>query len=606
MTVTGPAGTVLSVVAGAAVNASLEVLGWVLPGDEYHGGPTVTLPATAPLGVAVTLFVRAKTALLFVLPPDFLSAFHVHGQIGSDQNNSPEITIEGHITPADTHRAALDLALDRSQFMDTTTIARTKVACCRLLDFMTDADWLGITWFTASVARKLTVQPLTLAHRAEALAAINTLKRTTSECSPFKVSTSIVNNLNELPETCVCAPDGRALFLISMGVESVPGYTPPPPSSTRRFGVALSSSPGVVPIVAPDHHFILGDTTDPNEMFRLEKFLLQSLAEVSELETIFDPVGSLSGQQVAKIPFEVADTDSNVRVVLLVDDPSLVWLDLEVGGKDVPVLEFPGASVRRGSCSIEFALDRTALDQNALGEEPCKAGLKDHRASLKDKQLVPPPAPSSTWRASISLSKTGLGLGGRLKPIPYTLLVFAESDLRFKAQVHVDSECVGGTAFMTAWLTEHGVRVTGKRVRIWAEVTYPDGGTGTIELHENVGGRFEAQLRCTQPGPYRYRIVAAGTTFRGKRFRRELTRTSHIRSGARHDCAPCPPHHGRPPSKFGGRGAELAEPDDRDHDEDEDVLDEPKASRLNDRGGQLGLALGKALEALRLARNALR
>jgi hypothetical protein len=387
---------------------------------------------------------------------------------------------------------------------------------------------------------------------------------------------------------------------MSMGTDSVPGYSAPTSADIKRYGVALGTDTTVMSSVCPSHCFVLGDPTNPDEMFKLSKFLLQSAAETAGLTPIFDPIGKLSGTDAVKIPFDVADTDSNVRLVLLVDDPELVELSLEISNKRLPALEFPGASFSRGKGSLEFALDRGVLEQTARDEEPCKPHKRDPRANPERQGDAPPlPAPSSTWHAVVSLSKTGLERGTRLKPVPYTLLVFADSDLRFGASVHLDNDRVGGTAFLSAWLTEHRAPVTGKRVRVWAEVTYPEGGEGTIELRETVSGRFEAQVRCTQPGTYCYRIRTAGTTFRGKKFQRELTRTTFTRSGSRPDCLPCaPPHHYLRPKS--GRRVEAED----DADEEQLVKAGEKAAPTagNDRAGQLG----KLLEALRLARDALR
>jgi hypothetical protein len=297
-----------------------------------------------------------------------------------------------------------------------------------------------------------------------------------------------------------------------------------------------------------------------------------------------------------------------VRVLLLTDQPELVELSLEVDGHRVTPLEYPGASLLRGSGSVEFALDRKVLEQDTSGEEPCKPHRKTQPRNPEGRP-VPTPLPSKAWHAKLSLSKAARARGSRLNSVPYTLVVFAESDLRFTANVHADSDIVGAHAFLSAWLTEHGAPVTKERVRVWAEVTYPDGGTGTLELGESVAGRFEAQLRCTLPGTYRFRILAAGRTFRGKQFKRELTRTIFIRSAAAQDCRPCAPPCGPHKPRRPEHGWQSEAHDQHEADDDDELPAKARSemqARAGDGSDQLGRAVLKLVTALRLAKDALR
>jgi len=84
--------------------------------------------------------------------------------------------------------------------------------------------------------------------------------------------------------------------------------------------------------------------------------------------------------------------------------------------------------------------------------------------------------------------------------------------------------------FVRATLNEYGVPVKG-RASIVSEVTAPDGAQSLLPLSEMDPGVFAAALTSTQPGIYRFRVLAAGNTFRGTAFTREQLLTGAVWRG---------------------------------------------------------------------------
>jgi hypothetical protein len=108
--------------------------------------------------------------------------------------------------------------------------------------------------------------------------------------------------------------------------------------------------------------------------------------------------------------------------------------------------------------------------------------------------------------------------------VPYDLVVHAQTDLQFKANLEQSGSFVGDTITVRASLREYDVPVD-KRATVWAEAVLPNGAATSVSFGEVEPGEFEGTLPMTQSGLYVLRIRAQGETFRGRRFAREQTLT---------------------------------------------------------------------------------
>jgi hypothetical protein len=85
----------------------------------------------------------------------------------------------------------------------------------------------------------------------------------------------------------------------------------------------------------------------------------------------------------------------------------------------------------------------------------------------------------------------------------------------------------GATIYLRTVLTEYGQPLTAP-CRVRAEVVYPDESQAEMSLVFAGPGAYEGALVATQSGVYRFRLVAEGTTMRGRRFTREQLRTGAV------------------------------------------------------------------------------
>src|SRR5262249_40606759 len=132
--------------------------------------------------------------------------------------------------------------------------------------------------------------------------------------------------------------------------------------------------------------------------------------------------------------------------------------------------------------------------------------------------------------------------------VPYSVVVHSYSNLRLEAHVEQSGFEPGDTFTVVASLTHAGIPMSGSLrkapARVWADVTLPRGGT-TLRLAANSHGQFEGRFTATQPGIYRFRIRAGGTTSIGEVFTREKTLTAAVwRGGNAPRDERCKPHRG--------------------------------------------------------------
>jgi hypothetical protein len=123
----------------------------------------------------------------------------------------------------------------------------------------------------------------------------------------------------------------------------------------------------------------------------------------------------------------------------------------------------------------------------------------------------------------------------------YLATVFAYSNVKLVARLTQDSLEPGATLMVTATLTQSSLPIEGT-ASLSAELTRPDGSVTTLAMTQVESGRWQLQHPATQPGVYRFRVMAVGRTVRGQRFTREQVVTGAVWRGG--DTTPEDPHGG--------------------------------------------------------------
>lgn len=301
-----------------------------------------------------------------------------------------------------------------------------------------------------------------------------------------------------------------------------------PSITDRTYAVALGRAENIRPATltavtnGTGGYCVLTDELDADSRYKLAKYFLQVLAGVKNDQVVLDPPVLVPVGDTVEVPFELAETDLVVDVVLLTPHPYLLEMTLVTPDGDVVDEAFmatlSGRNYRRVADEVVYY--RLTL--------PAPIGTGAH---------------AGTWHARFHLGKdairraraeerlTGEELGTILRSgVAGTLLVHASSNLRMDARLEQDSFEPGAKILVSAELTEYDVAVT-QRAEVEALLTDPTGGTQSLTLSETGPGVFEEAFAADLPGVWTVLVQARGKTFRGSRFTRETVRTAPVWSG---------------------------------------------------------------------------
>jgi hypothetical protein len=253
--------------------------------------------------------------------------------------------------------------------------------------------------------------------------------------------------------------------------------------------------------------------------FRLRKFFLQILANVTNTSIVRDPVGYINVGARIKIPFQLCEADINCRVILLTDFP-VVKLSIETPNGDL--------IDETNAAAFGVAFDATTNIKTASFNLPLAfAANKIHAGDWFAILEVDKAIYDKLLAANLTAAPRPGLQGLKAKGAKYCLSVHSFSNLRMNATISQSAFVPGSTLLLRASLTEYAQPVEG-RATVRADLEYPDHTHVTIPLSETQPGVFETSLIANPAGIYRFNVLAEGGTFRGKAFTREQLLTAAV------------------------------------------------------------------------------
>jgi hypothetical protein len=262
-----------------------------------------------------------------------------------------------------------------------------------------------------------------------------------------------------------------------------------------------------------------------DDQFRMRKFFLQILAGVTNTSIVRDPIGYVSAGSRVRIPFDLAESDINCRVILLTDLPIL---RLSVETPDGKIIDETNAA------SFGAAFDRAAKVATSRFGLPVAFQAQRVHAGRWHALLEIDRYPVRHTGALTHVDATGVNSAMaeeiKTKGAKYCLSVHAFSNLRMNATVTQSGFVPGSTLFLRAAFTEYGVPLA-YRAQVSAYVSYPDKTGGMVWLTETAPGVFTGSLIASQAGVYTIHFVAEGGTSRGAAFTREQLATAAVWPG---------------------------------------------------------------------------
>lgn len=251
---------------------------------------------------------------------------------------------------------------------------------------------------------------------------------------------------------------------------------------------------------------VTGALTQDDE-FLLEKFFIQVLVGVTNQQLVKDPSGWLRPGAIARIPFDIADSDYAFDTIALSRAPNYVLTALEApDGTIIRPQDLPAAAHRIGHNLNGYRLNLPVV-KDGTGHW---AGRWHLLMTLGFKR-------AHTAAAARLNDDVGLPNATVLR---YEAIVHARSNLSMRVRAEQADTNPGTAIRLMAWLTEYGQPFRGSAT-INVAVTDPGGNTGTLKMTHQGDGRFTAQHVPDQSGAYRFRLMARGHSARGSAFTRE-------------------------------------------------------------------------------------
>jgi len=258
----------------------------------------------------------------------------------------------------------------------------------------------------------------------------------------------------------------------------------------------------------------------PDDEFLLSKFFMQIMAGVTNTSIVRDPAGYIGPGTKLRIPFLLAEADIDARVITMANPAGVLNVAVETPAGNLITPANAASLGATFSNAGDLQLYRyslpVALGAGAHGGQWCAVLEVD---AAKFKRLLTKLRDSDP-RAYARAAAHG---------VHYSVNIHAWSNVRMKARVDQSGNLPGSTLYLRAMLTESGIPLPYRAV-VQAEMTRPDGSAATVLLAPVEPGTYQAAVTGTATGVYRFRVVAEGSTLRGRPFTREEIVTGAITS----------------------------------------------------------------------------
>ncbi|MEI4801287.1 tyrosinase family protein [Bacillus sp. FJAT-51639] len=325
--------------------------------------------------------------------------------------------------------------------------------------------------------------------------------------------------------------DVQATIVFTDGEENRPKFIADVKNliNERVYGIGLGTPEQINPAAltaltnGTGGYLLLTGALNQDETFRLSKYFLQILSGVNNRDIVVDPEGWLGQGQVHRIPFQLVEADISSDIVLLSPNPNPSLISFKLEAPDGSIIEpkttgIPGLSFVIGD-NISFY--RMSLPVLVNGKSEYEGTW--HAILEIPEEVIHDPIPRL---GSEPITLMGIQSHG----LHYNLSVTTFSNLNMRAYLIQNSYEPGATFMLRAILTEYGLPVN-NRSDVKVELIRPDQTKTTLTMTETEPGIFEISLLAAMPGVYQFRVLAVGSTMRGRPFTREQLLTGAVWKG---------------------------------------------------------------------------
>jgi len=342
--------------------------------------------------------------------------------------------------------------------------------------------------------------------------------------------TSVGAGIQEAKGVSAAGFDHKAIIVFTDGLENTPPsiVSQIEAGDNRIYAIGLGTEGQVNTVALRQIANNSGGTllltgllgSNPDDEFLVTKFFFQILAGVTNTSIVRDPAGYIGPGTKLRIPFHLNETDIDAKVIALFNMPGVVKVAVEAPNGSVITPANAGALGATFSDAGQMQFYRYGL--------PVPVGAGQHAGQWHAVLEVDTARFKQQLERLRQTDPRGFARAAA-HGVHYSVSVHAWSNIRMKTRVDQNGNLPGSAMFLRATLTEYGVPVD-HRARVRAELTRPDGSMTTLSLSETGPGVFETAVVGTSTGVYRFRILAQGSTLRGRPFTREDLATGAITS----------------------------------------------------------------------------
>ncbi len=489
-------------------------------GEPQVGEVFVKLNATTGLGVisgmaTIEAFVEDNQAYYAPSPGDF--------RVGTwNVNFSADIQARP--------KSAICLVLDKSGSMgalDGTSISRFEMlenAVAAARDILRDDDGVGMVYYDTDQNRLFDITQLAGGGRTNISNALaNPALIPDGNTAIGKGMIAGADMLGDEISRAGTPYSNFAMLVLTDGNENVSPYVSSPAVNAAITGltddiyaVGLGNQGSVSDAVLGSiskYMLITGGMQADERLFRLTKYFVQILADITKNDIVVDPDGRLVMGMKQEVGYALNEADIYADVIVLSPFAPLMSVSLVAPNGDT-IKGSSGNIIQRINVGNQlYRLSLPALPGKEVGS---------HAGDWKVVLELSPDEIKKNWQR---LAEQNRELFSRLREyqsIPYSVIVQTYSNLNFKVAVEKNSNVAGAEIRLYATLKQYNLPIEGHVV---AEVTYPSGQAEIIKLKAEDKGVFWAKFDSTVSGIYHVKFNASGWSLSHKRFTRETIRT---------------------------------------------------------------------------------
>lgn len=399
------------------------------------------------------------------------------------------------------------------------------------VDLLRPADRIGMVRFNQNAQQHMPLQEAG-AEMVGAGRVAATMALASADLDPLG-STSVGDGMFEANAmlTAPSAAPRHALVVLTDGKENQPQFISDVSlgASVRAYAIGLGvpQEVNVAKLSAvtgnTGGYLLVTGALDAANEFRLHKYYAQILAGIHGESIVLDPQGSITPGEVQRVPFFISEADSHFDVVLLTRFSGLRFTLEAPDGTRIDPANAPGFNGQfvQGRACRYYRMNTPAFAGDftrGLGKWhiviDCP-GQREYRGALR-RAAVLTHSPDNNNRRKESPPP-------RPSAVTYNVLVRARSSIQMEARVEQRDFGPGVERTAVAYLRAFG-RPLAAGVRMFAQVTRPDGLATVLPMTHKANGRFEARLDDSKMlGHYDIVVRAAGLTPGNFPLQREQT-----------------------------------------------------------------------------------